>query len=94
MPKPIYCVVVYEIDFLYYHLLLVRLDETGKDQHAIMEQVSNVSEDVASMYMSAFIKDYQLNDSVQVVDRIYKDGMHKQTIYETVGKFKEIYEVV
>lgn len=94
MTKPRYCIVVYEIDFLYYHLLLILLDETEKDRHTIIEQVSNVSENVASMHMSSLIKDYQLNDSVQVVDKIYKDGKHKQTFYETVGKFKEIYGVI
>lgn len=91
MEKSTYCVVVYENNFLDYHVLLIQI---GEHNHEIIDQVSNVSEDMASSFMSTIIESYKLTDDVQIMDKIYVNGQHKKTLYQTIGQFKKVYHMV
>jgi hypothetical protein len=81
--------VIYENDFINYHVILFQLNDN--QSHTIVDQVNNVSEDVASSFMLNLIETYQLKDDVQVMDKIFVNGQHKKTLYQTIGKFKEVY---
>ncbi|MFD2658510.1 hypothetical protein [Gracilibacillus thailandensis] len=91
MQKEKYCIVIYEFDFLHYHVLLVEISDLG---NKIIDQVSNVSEDIASSFMHSIINHYKLNDYVQIMNRTFVNGQHKQTLYKTIGQFKKVYSLV
>lgn len=91
MSKPKFYVVVYEVDYLIYHELLV---SSYDNKLQIVEMISNVSIDVAESFMLSLIKNYNLSDDITVIVNSYVDGELKERQHQTVGKYLEVIDMV
>lgn len=91
MSKPKYYVVIYEIDYLNYHELLVG---SYDEQQIIVDMISNVSIDVAENFLLSLINNHNLSDDVEVIVNSYVDGELKERQHQTVGKYLEVIDMV